>query len=188
MSLQITTLPTLEPVTLQEAKDHMRVAADFENELIASLIQTARRDAEIWTRRQFFTATLTLKLDDFPDGTAPICLPCPPLQSVTSVAYVDANGDTQTLVAGTDYTVDTASEPGRIILPYNGAWPSPRAQPNAVTIVYVAGWSAINLVPVQIRTYIKMAADWLYRNRGGADVPECFKWILDPMRVGSDAL
>lgn len=187
MSTQVTTQPTLEPVTLQEVKDWSRIAHNFEDGEIAALIKGLRRDAERWTGRQFFTATLTAKLDEFPDGNDPIILDFPPLQSVTSLQYVDEDGVTQTMAAA-DYVVDTASEPGKIDLAYGESWPTPRDEPNAITIVFIAGWSTIEAIPDQIKLYLRMACRWMLNNREGGEVPESFKWMLEPWRIVSDAL
>lgn len=69
-----------------------------------------------------------------------ILLPVGPVQSVTSVVYVDTAGVSQTLVVTTDYVVDTSSEPARIYPAYSCSWPSARAQRNAITVTYVAGY------------------------------------------------
>jgi hypothetical protein len=69
-----------------------------------------------------------------------ILLPCGPVQSVTSVVYVDTAGVSQTLVVTTDYVVDTSAEPARIYPAYGCSWPSARSQPNAITVTYVAGY------------------------------------------------
>src|SRR3954471_23227089 len=103
MGLKQTVAPAIEPVTLQEAKDFARVDGLEDDGLIASLIVTARQLAELATRRALITQTWVLKADAFPRArgnggwrfarrNAPddsIRLPLPPLQSVTSIRYVD---------------------------------------------------------------------------------------------------
>jgi uncharacterized phiE125 gp8 family phage protein len=171
MPLTLTTVtpPTAEPLLLQEAKDHLRVDSDDENAEIARLIQAARVDAEGFLNRRIARATLRLKLDQFPgayrsgycrDGLTPwirsgvdaIRPPSPPLVSVTSITYVDTNGDTQTLDADA-YRVDSDSEPGRITPAYGTCWPATRCETNAVTITYIAGYAttAEELAPDQVR-------------------------------------
>jgi hypothetical protein len=81
----------------------------------ASWVTAARRFVEDKAGRQFVTATARLTLDRFPFTCSYQWLPSPerrtivvpraPLQSVTSIAYVDAGGDTQTLSANS-YRVD----------------------------------------------------------------------------------
>lgn len=165
MTLYLNTAPTSEPVTLAEAKLHARVDNTEENDLIEALIEAARREAENLMHRQIMPATYELILDSFPCGDY-IELPmAAPLTSVTSVAYTDTSGSSQTLTAVTDYVVDTKSEPGRIFLPDGKTWPSTQSQRNVVTITYVCGYTSAPLVPESIKTWIKMAVSTLYDNR-----------------------
>lgn len=144
MSLYLVTAPTIEPVTVEEAKGTARVDITADDGLIYSLIVTARTLAETITGRQMVTATYRQKLDRFPsaaiNGQLYLELPKPPLQSVSSITYVDTAGDTQTLSSDL-YTVDTDSEPGRVILDYGESWPSTRDVAQAVTITFVAGYA-----------------------------------------------
>lgn len=165
MPFALSTAPVVEPVTTTELKAHLRVDGTDEDTLIASLGVAARQHVEEETRRALVTQTWVLKLDEFPgSGDAEIRLPRPPLQSVTSVQYVDGNGDTQTWSSSL-YVVDTADTPGNISLAYGESWPSTRAQKNAVTITYVAGYGAASTVPDALKAAIKLLVGHYYVNR-----------------------
>ncbi len=129
-----------------------------ENPKLGILIKAAREYAERVCNRRFINSTWDLKLDYFP---CEIRLPYPPLSSVTSISYVDTNGDTQT-VSSSVYSVDASSEPGVITLAYGQDWPSARDQRNAVTVRYVAGYGASSSsVPESVRQAIMLiAAHW----------------------------
>src|SRR5208282_6223196 len=58
--------PKVEPVTLAEAKKQCRVDSDFDDDLIADDIVTARLDCENFTHRAFITQTWQLITDHFP--------------------------------------------------------------------------------------------------------------------------
>lgn len=76
---------------------------------------------------------------------------------MTSVAYVDTAGNTQTLTANTDYTVDIYSRPARIVPAYTRTWPATRGHINDVTVTYVAGYGAsFENVPQEIRQALTM--------------------------------
>lgn len=139
MTLQITTQPVSEPVTLAEAKLHLRVETSVtaDDELIKSIIVAARKWCESYENKAYMLRTYQLKLDEFEDY---IEIPNPPLVSVSSITYLDSAGATQTL-ASTVYDVDTAAEPGIVRLAYNQNWPSTYNYPNSVTINYVAGYA-----------------------------------------------
>jgi uncharacterized phiE125 gp8 family phage protein len=137
VALRLITGPAVEPVTLDQAKSHLRVDHSYDDLLISSYLEGATRFAEQFTARAFVTQTWELVLDEFPANE--ILIPLPPLQSVTSVVYDDAGGNAVTL-ATTEYDVDTASEPGWVV-PVTTGWPTSIFDGiNAVRIRFVAGY------------------------------------------------
>lgn len=68
MALVIVTQPTVEPITLAEAKSHLRVDSDFtaDDSLISGLIVAARQEAEQICRRALIKQTWKLAIDQFP--------------------------------------------------------------------------------------------------------------------------
>lgn len=157
--LTLSTPPTIDPVGLAELREALRLDSGRDRDL-KRLIQAARQYAEIYLGRQLCTATWLLKLDAFPANDGAIRPPRPPLASVTSIGYTDSDGDAQTLDAE-KYTVDTDTEPGRIVPAFNETWPSTRAAPNAVTVTYVAGYGSAADVPQTIRQgIIALVGHW----------------------------
>lgn len=118
---------------------------------LQALIKTARVSAEGITRRVLITQTIDRVLDAFPAGD--IYLAKTPLQSVTSISYVDENGDTQVLDSNL-YQVDTKSAPARISPAFGEEWPTTRCVLNAVTIRFVAGYGAASAVPEGIKLWM----------------------------------
>lgn len=170
MAIRLITPPAVEPITLTEAKEHLRVDHTADDDLITAMIVAARTSCENWTARAFITQTWELVIDDFP--TTEIMLPRPPLQSVTSIKYDDGAGVEQTL--GIDqYDVDTVNQPGWVV-PVTSGWPTGVWQGiNSVRIRYVAGYtpgtdSPIDLaanVPGSIIAAIKLTLGQLYEQR-----------------------
>ena len=158
---EVTTQPTEEPVTLADMKTHLRVDNNNDDALIVGLIAAAREWCEGIQGRAYFTQTMTVSLDSFVDC---LDMPRPPLQSISSITYVDSNGDTQTL-SSTYYTVDTRSEPGRVYLAYDQTWPTHRDVRHAITITAVCGYDSIDKVPDRIKAAIKLLAAHWYENR-----------------------
>jgi len=167
MRLSLVTAPTTEPVTLDEAKAHLRVDGTAEDALITALIQAAREHVESQTGRALITQTWDGTLDSFPARGA-IVLPKPPLVSVTSVKHIDAAGAEQTMNPS-DYSVEKPAGPhaqeGRILLGYGKSWPSTRCQSNAVTIRFEAGYGAADKVPAALKAAMLLAIGDLYQNR-----------------------
>jgi len=157
--------PTIEPVTLAEARVHLRIDNTSDDLLIERCITAARRFCEHWTQRQFITATWKLYLREFPSGEGEIVLPRPPIGSVTSIAYIDTNGATQTLAAG-NYRVTAGRTPARIEPAYDCAWPGTRDVSEAVIVTYTAGYGATAAsVPADLRAAILLMVTHLYEFR-----------------------
>ena len=166
MSLVQSIAPSIEPTTAAEFKSHARIDITDDDTLIGDyILPTARRYIEDMLTRQLINATFVLKMPRFPFGSSNVWLPNPPLVSVTSVTYLDTNGDSQTLATSED-TVDASMDPGRIHLQYSKYWPSTQLIQDAVTITFVAGYGATAAsVPVSIRHAIYLIAGDLYENR-----------------------
>lgn len=165
LALTCTTAPEQEPVSLEDAKEHLRVEGEDEDALIAMKLAAARSELEETIRRAIITQTWRLKLDAFPDGAGDILLPRPPLQSVTSITYVDADGATQTLATSV-YEAQADEEPARVTLKYGQNWPAVRDQPNAVTVTFEAGYGdSPEDVPAPLRAWLLLRMAELYENR-----------------------
>ena len=168
MSIAVSSAPSTEPVTLAETKLHIRVDHIEMDAAITAWIAAAREAAEIFSGKQFVDATYVYKLDGFPHSAwfdSRILLPRTPLDSVSSVTYLDTNGDSQTLATSV-YEVDTSSLPGRIRLKFNQTWPNTQLHPEVVTITFIAGYGAASVVPESIKTAIKMIVDDIYNHPG----------------------
>lgn len=136
--LVLDTAPSAEPLTVADCRQHCRIDVEDEDALLETYIRAARDRAEVRTGRQIMPATWKLYLDAFPSE---IRVPRPHLQSVTSIAYTDSAGASQTLSASL-YQVDTASEPGRILPAWGQSWPATRGTLNDVVVTYKAGYGA----------------------------------------------
>ena len=166
MALTLITPAAEEPITTSEAKlsPSLRVATTTDDTAIGTLITTARKLAETYTLHALVTQTWELVLDGFPTGG--IIVPMPPLQSVSSIKYIDGNGDEQTLDALL-YSVDDDSIPGLIVPAYGETWPVTRDEVNAVRVRFVAGFGDASDVPEDIKSWIKIMVGTMYDNPQG---------------------
>jgi len=162
---KITTEPTTEPVTLAELKEHLRITDTDEDTLITSLIKVARQWAENYENKAYMTKTITAHYDDFADE---LKLPVTPALAITSISYIDVNGDSQDLDSGL-YELDNYSVPSYIYPSYGSSYPSVRDEPNAITVIYTAGYSATaddaTAIHERVKASIKLLAAHLYENR-----------------------
>lgn len=182
---------TSEPLTTNEAKDHLRVERDFTDDdtLIDALVTVARGEVERFLYRQLITATYVLRLDEWPSGDV-IDVPWPNLLTVTSLAYNDTDGNSQTLTVDEDYSVDIYSTPGRVLPYYNTTWPSTYGHINDITLTYTAGYgSSASDIPPDIIHAVRLYLGHYYEHREafvvGAPIAkfETAERLLYPYRV-----
>lgn len=158
----VNTEPSVEPIILGEAKIHLRVDHNDEDLLITILIQAAREWVEKRTGRSLINQTRTAKLDTFPIGNT-IRLPYGKVSSVTSINYIDSNEVSQ-LLDTSNYWTDLTSDISRVVV--KNYWPAIFYMPNAVTIVYVAGYGdSASDVPRPLKQAMLLIIGHLYENR-----------------------
>lgn len=177
-SLTCTSLPSVEPISLDTAKAQCRVEIDDDDTLITSLITAARRYAEVYQRRAFITSTWSYTLDWFPIYSmncfvpGEIKLPVPPVQSVSSLQYYDPSGTLQTYDPSL-YVVDLTSQQARIIPLYGTPWPLTNLyRPNSVIVSFVAGYgdSGSSVPQTTIQAMLMLIAYWYAQRESVADV------------------
>lgn len=174
MALKLVTGATVNPISLEEAKEHLRVEDDDEDTLIELLIGAATKHSEKFMGRALYAQTWDLYVDQFPgEGDVypdVIKLPLSPLLDVVGVFYRDAS-DVEQEFAAASYLVDEASEPARLVLGNSGSWPTTRDGANAVRIRFRAGYvdnalsPAVGAVPDDIRSAILLYLGSLYAHR-----------------------
>jgi uncharacterized phiE125 gp8 family phage protein len=166
--LELVSAPTGDPVSLAEAKAHCRIVGTEDDGLLAGYILAAREYVEADTERRLALQTWRAYFDRrwpcYFDGhcyRTGIVLPYPPLQSVSSVTYVDPDGDTQTL-ATDQYVIARFGHRG-LIEPAKGVtWPAVRAQLDAIRVEFVCGYTAL---PEPLRQAILLLVGHFYENR-----------------------
>lgn len=168
MALRLVSGPAVEPVTLAEARQQLRLLATGspaehrDDAMVQRLISAARIHVDGnrgWLNRALITQTWELVLDAFP--AKEIELPLPPLQGVTFVKYLDTAEVLQTIDPA-DYAVDTTSEPGWIAPGLSG-WPATLHSINTVVIRFVAGYGdTAAAVPDPLRAGILLHVEALY--------------------------
>jgi uncharacterized phiE125 gp8 family phage protein len=187
MTAALITPPALEPVSLADAKLHMRIDSDDDDALIIAAIVAARVHVESTSRRRLITQGWRVYLDRWPRGRT-LNIPVAPLQSVDEVRVFDAAG-VATVVDPGLYAVDTASVPGRVVL--TAGPPAAGAAANGIEIDVTAGYGATSIdVPTPLRQAIMMLVAHWYEHRGAVghdqagDVPPLgYDALVAPYRV-----
>lgn len=194
VKLSVVTAPSVEPVTLEEAKAFLRLETDADDVLITEWITAARLKCESILSRTFITTTWLAKYDNFPpydprsgmlqpyQGSRTgvvdtldhwtIQLPRPALQSVAWIKYYDMGGTLQTLSPSL-YMVNDGT-PGQIQPAWGTIFPITQPRHGAVQVQYVAGYGDTAAdVPAVVKMGIKAILGFWYENRDlGMIVPE----------------
>lgn len=174
---EITTAPASEPVTVAECKLAARFTASALDTLIEDVyIPAARGECQHRTGQSIGAQTVRKTIDAWPVGDD-IDLSYGPVSTVTSVQYLDADGDAQTVSASL-YSLDNrgagqsskAPSAAWVVLAADQMWPDVGDYANAVTVTYVAGYTTC---PANLRAWIICAVAEMIRT-GSLDIPRDF--------------
>jgi uncharacterized phiE125 gp8 family phage protein len=157
--------PESEPITVAEAKMHLRVDGTDEDAYIGALVGAARRWIERTSGLSLVSQTFDGSLDAFPwDGV--IRVHKYPLRSVTSITYHNEDLTTSTVLPAASYQVDTAKRPPLIALKSGASWPTASLRATSGVVVrFVAGYGTAEDVPEDIRHALKLLVAQMYAYR-----------------------
>ena len=154
--------PATEPVSVPDAKRHLRLDHDRDDALIGGLIAAARRHVEHETGLAVMLQTWRLYLDQWPADRC-VRLRRHPVRRVETITVFDANGDPKPWLEASS-RLDTVSRPARLMVSDAVA---PEAAMNGIEIEFTAGLAETpNEVPDDIvRAILLLVAQW-YEFRG----------------------
>jgi uncharacterized phiE125 gp8 family phage protein len=173
-----------EPVTLAEAKLHLRVDHDSDDTLILALVQAARESVESYTGRTLVSSSYYGYADTV-DAYGWELTKCP-VTSVTAITYKDENNAAQTWAA-TNYILNSTRTPARIGLSDSSTTPSTYGGNHDWTIEFICGYANAAQVPAAIKAAMLLMLGHLYEHRESvvigvtaSEVPMTVKYLLDP--------
>ncbi len=182
MSLTLITGPATEPVTLADAKLHLRVDGTVEDALIQTLISAARLTLEAHGNLAMINQTWALRLDRWPGSV--VSLPIGPVSAVQAI-FVDGialANEAYVLVPGGDARIARAD---------NAPWRAPSGLAGGIEIRFDAGFGPEGTdVPRHLHHAILMlVAEW-FENReagsrveaGHATLPPAVMRLISPYR------
>ena len=188
MALVLTSGPAVEPVSLADAKAHLRVDGSAEDTLISSLIITSRLHVEAALGLALVTQSWSLFLDAWPSGPR-VRLPLRPVQSIDAVQLYAPDESVETLNPDI-YLLDGAGIPARLIRQGSLAWPAPKRIANGIEIAFTAGYGgAVADVPAPIRQAVLLLVAHWHEHREpvaigetNASAPSMVSDLLQPYR------
>lgn len=182
MTLVLSQSPETEPVTLEDVKTHLRLDHETEDELLNSLIVTAREYLEQQTQLALMTQTWRLCLDNWPLDKC-IKLYKSPVQSIDQIEQFDASG-TGTLISTSEMLLDSNAHPARL---YINAQSAPLQVINGIEITFTAGFQSASEVPDMLKRALLIHIANMYEFRGvvsanmqPAAVPQGYLALISP--------
>jgi hypothetical protein len=212
--IKLQTAPTIEPVTLAEAKAHLRISTSSDDTYVSTLITTARIACEKRSHVAFITQTYDLFMDCWGEGSGgyslsypsegstlytgsgkrarEIVLPHGPVQSVTYIKYYDQTGTLQTWDAS-NYVVSTG-DPCRVSLASSSSYPAHADRIEAIQVRYVAGFGSLAAdVPSTVKHAIYLLMGHWFEHREAvvtgtitAVLPEAVDALLSTVSSGKE--
>lgn len=173
MNLILIEKPLNEPVTLEEAKLHLRVDGVEEDSLISALIFATWEFCENFTGRSLAVQTFELVTGPFLIKYGSIKLPMPPLVEVLFFKYLNEQNEEVTLEENSGFYVVKDMEPALLCPNPETGWPEDCAlRPDAVRIRFKAGYADL---PKSIRQAMLLLIGHFYENREAVNKKVEFK-------------
>jgi len=184
---QVITPASTYPVSLTEAKSHLKVDTTADDTYITSIIKAATQLSEEYTNRFFIDTVIDQTCSDFAQLQT---LFKSKVSAVAHVKYYDNDNSLQTLSA-TIYDTQLQYEPSQIQLAENQSFPSITKRNDAVVARYTVGYgSSASDVPEIIKQAILLTIGNFYQNRASVitgktatELPMNVKWLLDTYKV-----
>ena len=184
---KVVTPATSNPITLTEAKTHLKVDTTADDTFITNLIKSATSSAQEYTNRFFIATTIQQVGDKWEDISN---LFKSPVLSVTNIKYVSTDGILTTLNSSV-YFLDDVNKPARIGLKPNQSYPEIIDRLNAVQVNYVVGLAAgPDEVDEGIRQALLLTIGNWYQNRQAVvtgtiatELPMNAKFLLNQYKI-----
>ncbi|RVG43589.1 head-tail connector protein [Sinorhizobium meliloti] len=158
----VTTPPT-DPISTTDAKRQCIVLHSDDDALFEMFISAARDHVERYCGTPLATQTVEVKCDSFCDMAR---LSLAPVQSVTSITYVDTDGTAQT-VATSIYELRADGLEAAIVTKYGQHWPAIRPG-SRITLTAVVGYADL---PASIKHAMLLWIADAYENRENDTAP-----------------
>lgn len=176
-----TSAPATTPITVTEAKAHLRVSHTAEDTLIGTYVDAATAYLDGWSGvlgRCMVTQTWRQDFDGF---SSPMNLPFPDAASV-SIAYYDADNVSQTL-SSTNYDLITSDGQSWVQISESGNWPTTYERPDAVRVTATYGYGNAAAVPAALKAALLLHVGSLFMGRADGDLPPAHTALIAPYRV-----
>jgi uncharacterized phiE125 gp8 family phage protein len=180
--LNVVSSASQQPISLTDAKAHLRVDGDDENSLISSLIDAAVSAVEEETGRALAAQTWAYSTTI---STGCLHLPLSPVTSVSSITYYDTDDVEQSLTVSDFYLLK--DNDSAYLEPKDGTvWPTTKSRADALTVTFVTGY--LSIPPGLRQAVLLLLAHW-FENREAAgkkleNLPLAYDYLTSQHKLG----
>ena len=160
--LILKTPPATEPITVPQAKVHLRIDDNDNDASIGVMIQSARSGVEAFLKSAIMPTVYQLKLDCFPGE---IEFPIGPVTTADGFAINYANDAGADTVLNSSLYQIALGEYAVVRPSFGNTWPVTRTQLDAVTVEFKAGYDDATKIPPAIIGALYMWLGDLFENR-----------------------
>jgi len=151
--------PATEVLSLTDVKSYLKIDHTVEDDLINSLIKSARDYVETYLNKTLLTRMLQLS---FTKCVRVYTLPILPVQSITKIEYIDDDGELE-VVATTAY--ELRANQGVLIIKDNSVF-NDAADDFEIVVTCKTGYTAVDEIPEAIVQALLLIVADSYENRG----------------------
>jgi uncharacterized phiE125 gp8 family phage protein len=185
MSLLLTTPPATEPVSLAEAKTHLRVTHADDDIYISTLIIAGRRRVETRTGLRLINQGWSQFMDCWPPGGI-VELRLNPVSAISDVILY-GDDDTPSAIDPAHYFLDATSNPPRLVFRQGRNPANPGRRAKGIEIRVTAGFgTAASAVPQELRQAVLLLVADQFAHRGDESVrpmPAAVLELINAWRV-----
>lgn len=181
--------PESEPITTDQASEHVRVDSADDVAYLGELIAVAREYADGITGRVSSESgwlVVAESWDSLGGDTFPLFRT--PLVSIESISYYAPDAATLTVMDPADYRAVTTTEPGMVQI--LAALPAVDTRPDAIQVAFAAGYADAASVPPILKHAVKMLVAHFYEQRvpvafaPGTEIPYGLRVLLENQKIG----
>ena len=164
MRYKVTAKPSTNAVSLSEAKKDLRINGNYADSTLLTMIAAAQDYVEGICGLHTTSRTTVIYMNSWP--TRKTTLPISPIQSVSSLKYLDGDGNLQSVASSIYTLMDDEYEP-RVYKKASQSWPNNLSDEyERIFLTVVSGYGdSANLTPPAVRYAIRFLINHWFTNR-----------------------
>ena len=159
--IEVSTADDSEPLSLEDAKQHLGISTNDYDTQVAQLIREAREHCERCTQRTLRPSVTRRRIAKcWQDAFKP--LRWPPVQSITSISYYDTGGNLLVLSPGSYRLIPSGETVACLEWVSGSQVPSLESRSDAIAVEFVTGYGDAESIPETAKAACKLTLQTLW--------------------------